>query len=164
MHSLKKPILLFLFFVLTMAASFAQGRSSEPLSPFRQGTQLFGFSVGLGPFNGAPAMLGTHWEIGLTDRIRYGYFGLDILGGLYFKKGDITTGIGADLNYHYDLRYTNIDFYSGLSVMKPLSSSSEVRAGVHLGCRYFIHRIAAVSVRVGYGFTVFSVGMDYRIN
>lgn len=163
MHLSKKLFLLFLFLVLTAATSFAQSRTA-PHPPFRQGTQLLGFSTGLGPFNGAPAMLSTHWEIGLTNRIMYGYIGLDLLGGLYFKKGDLTTGVGVDLNYHYDLRYSDLDFYTGLSAMAPLSSSSEPRFGVHLGCRYFIHRLAAVAVRAGYGFTVFSVGMDYRIN
>ncbi|NTW48284.1 MAG: hypothetical protein HGB19_00850 [Chlorobiales bacterium] len=163
MHSSKKRLLLFLIFVLTATSSFAQNHPT-PLPPFRQGSQLFGISTGIGPFNGAPVMLGTHWEIGLTNRIMYGYFGIDLLGGLYLKKGDIMAGVGVDLNYHYDLRYQDLDFYTGLSAMTPFSSSNEARFGVHLGCRYFIHRIAAVSARVGYGFTILSIGMDYRIN
>jgi len=155
--------MIFLFFVLIFPLSAQAERRPEHISPFRKDASLASFSVGMAPMAGNPLMIGLGWETGLTKRLGFGYIGTNLLGGAFFKKGDLTFGAGLDLNFHYDLKERNFDFYSGISGLLPFSSSEKFRMGVHVAGRVFYHHASAIEFRAGYGFTIFSVGLVYSL-
>ncbi|ACF14094.1 hypothetical protein Ctha_1636 [Chloroherpeton thalassium ATCC 35110] len=151
------------FLVLHFPLSALAERRPEQIAPFRKGASMAGFAIGLSPLKGNPLMLAINWETGVTERLGFGYIGTNLLGGAFFKKADLTLGAGFDLNFHYDLKERNFDFYSGISALLPLSSTEKARMGIHVAGRVFYHYSSAVEFRVGYGFTILSIGILHAL-
>ncbi len=146
---------IFLLFVLVL---FSSTLSAQFIS---NGKQLA--SVGIGGSSGT-TLIGGMWEIGVGDKVGIGQFGVGVLGGLYFTKGDNVLGIGGQGNYHFDLNAPRWDLYAGLNFIAVLAGGGGSDLGFQFGGRYAVQNNISILVQIGGGgFSNFFAGVSFGL-
>lgn len=164
------------FLAAFVVASFASTASAQ----FENQKNYAGAHIGLSGV-GSALTLGLDYERGITDIGQVGP-GIIGLGGLfdyysysYFETVKVTyIDLGVSGMYHFVLDNKKLDPFVGLVLGYEITSWSNTfygyvepsvggfTLGGSAGIRYFLNDNWALQARVGFGFYILAVGVDYK--
>ncbi|MCS7013395.1 MAG: hypothetical protein RMI34_06535 [Chloroherpetonaceae bacterium] len=156
-----------LLLVLSYAALSAPA-SANAQSLFLRKTTLLGVGIGIDGFGGLP--LFGQLEFGVGPKVGIGRFGVGALGGVFFTPGASFAVIGGQGNYHFDITSVpELDIFLGLNLLIGFAgsrfggASTGVGLGLNAGVRYFFTPTIAGFLRLGWGFSLATIGVDFAL-
>ncbi|RFM24321.1 MAG: hypothetical protein D0433_04665 [Candidatus Thermochlorobacter aerophilum] len=159
----KNLLLLVLFFCLGYAIPQAEAQSL-----FLRKGMIAGAGLGLDGFGGLPIV--GQLEFGVGPKIGIGRFGVGALAGIYFNPGATAVMVGGQGNYHFDIpTVPELDLYAGLNLLIGFAgsrfggSSTGVGLGLNVGARYFFTPLVAGFLRLGWGLSIATIGIDFAM-
>lgn len=142
--------------------------SAEAQSLFLRKTMMAGVGIGLDGFGGLPIV--GQLEFGVGPKIGIGRFGVGALAGIYFNPGATFVVVGGQGNYHFDIpTVPELDLYAGLNLLIGFAGSrfggdsTGVGLGLNVGARYFFAPSVAGFLRLGWGLSIATIGIDFAL-
>lgn len=156
-------LLLALFYALLAVPSEAKAQSL-----FLRKTTILGVGLGIDGYGGLP--LFGQLEFGVGPKVGIGRFGVGALGGIFFTPGASYAVIGGQGNYHFDIvSVPELDIFLGLNLLIGFAgsrfggASTGVGLGLNAGVRYFFTPTIAGFLRLGWGFSLATIGVDFAL-
>lgn len=163
-----------LFLLLTLiSSSLCFATPAQAQSLFLRKTMIAGVGVGLDGFGGLPII--GQLEFGVGPKVGIGRFGVGALAGIYFDPNATFVVVGGQGNYHFDIpSVPELDIYAGLNLLIGFSgsrfagrrvegSSTGVGLGLNAGVRYFFAPSVAGFLRLGWGLSIATIGIDFAL-
>lgn len=162
--------------ILSLMIIFA-GTAMVSAQTFEKGAKVASVGVGFGSHVGVPVVLSYEYGVhNLQEDLSIGIAGVFGYGqndyGAYKGRNIILAAKG---NIHYNV-LSDFDFYAGLSFGYNIAHTiwdnrldhdldvvdGKFLYGAHIGARYYFIPNLAVNSELGYGVSIFSVGLSYK--
>lgn len=165
---MKNRLLTFSLLLALVFGSLSLATPAQAQSLFLRKTMIAGVGIGLDGFGGLPIV--GQLEFGVGPKIGIGRFGVGALGGIYFNPGATFVVVGGQGNYHFDIvNVPELDIYAGLNLLIGFAgsrfggSSTGVGLGLNVGMRYFFAPSVAGFLRLGWGLSIATIGIDFAL-